>query len=908
MELPTNPDRPSSQKAETLQSLASGPLASSIAKLSTSSRAIPSDKDFHFLYNFNEFKLPVKEIAEKSESLLKSIGTSSRILFGHRQPLIFPADDADGAYNWLVDLNDDVFQRVDASIDEFQHIRKKEEGTRPLGSAVEAGDGFQLVYGKKKKGGGNLDRNGGKDSGSLPMAVRMVSKDHKVMAERSRVPFHIPTIPRPQDEYNILVNNLNEPFQHVWLQRSDDGSRFLHPLEKFSELDFIDRSIGNAEQTKPLPLESTPFSLVEGVKELKDLAAKLRDVNEFAVDLEHNQYRTFQGLTCLMQISTRTEDFVVDTLKLRVHIGPHLREVFKDPSKRKVMHGADRDVLWLQRDFGIYVCNLFDTGQASRVLQMERNSLEYLLHHFCGVTANKEYQNADWRLRPLPDEMIKYARDDTHYLLHIYDLMRDLLLKRSADSGSGDYLLLEVYKRSCVICMQLYEKELLTDTSYLHIYGLQGADFNSEQLAIVAGLCQWRDAVARAEDESTGYILPNKMLLEIARQKPQTSGKLRRLVRSKHSFVEHNLGTIISIIRSSIGNAAAFESAADQLKKDRATGFEQTADAMDDGSDALHDHENPMEDASAQADNIRDGDRILGQSAECVAEEEHLTQSSCGSEQGGDNPSISSSRTEHFIQPFGETGIENKSSVASVQVHKKPSRALGALLGSTVSKRKPSFKTEGSMSEQGKAQLKVEQIKSTVALPFHSFSGRDEQSEPVTDVSIKNFELPYPESTDEHIGDSAEVVKLEEILPLERDLECSPQHPGNGNAEDSALDMETTDKHSSVADLANSFNECFQSLNEMRNSRQGHGIKNEGSQLKRFDYAAARKQIRFGDGREEQVSAEGEFTSRTMPDPSEIKVDHVSDRLCKDTGPKVSSQARRRQAFPASGNRSATFH
>jgi exosome complex exonuclease RRP6 len=90
-----------------------------------------------------------------------------------------------------------------------------------------------------------------------------------------------------------------------------------------------------------------------------------------------------------MQISTRTEDFVVDTLKLRIHIGPHLRELFKDPSKRKVsaskllfllmqhiflilltvfmfkqvMHGADKDIVWLQRDFGIYVCNLFDTGQ-----------------------------------------------------------------------------------------------------------------------------------------------------------------------------------------------------------------------------------------------------------------------------------------------------------------------------------------------------------------------------------------------------------------------------------------------------------------------------------------------------------------------------------------------------------------
>lgn len=32
----------------------------------------------------------------------------------------------------------------------------------------------------------------------------------------------------------------------------------------------------------------------------------------------------------------------------------------------QVMHGADRDIVWLQRDFGIYVCNMFDTGQVCR--------------------------------------------------------------------------------------------------------------------------------------------------------------------------------------------------------------------------------------------------------------------------------------------------------------------------------------------------------------------------------------------------------------------------------------------------------------------------------------------------------------------------------------------------------------
>ncbi|KAL0338766.1 UNVERIFIED_CONTAM: protein RRP6-like 2, partial [Sesamum angustifolium] len=95
--------------------------------------------------------------------------------------------------------------------------------------------------------------------------------------------------------------------------------------EKLSVLDFVDRPDSAVQPVKPLPIEVTPFKLVEDLKGLKQLAIKLRNVDEFAVDLEHNQYRSFQGLTCLMQISTRTEDFIIDTLRLRVQIG-HISE------------------------------------------------------------------------------------------------------------------------------------------------------------------------------------------------------------------------------------------------------------------------------------------------------------------------------------------------------------------------------------------------------------------------------------------------------------------------------------------------------------------------------------------------------------------------------------------------------
>ena len=65
----------------------------------------------------------------------------------------------------------------------------------------------------------------------------------------------------------------------------------------------------------------------------------------------------------------------------------------------KVFHGANMDIDWLQRDLGIYVVNMFDTGQASRTLGFPSHGLASLLSRYCQVEADKKYQLADWRIR-----------------------------------------------------------------------------------------------------------------------------------------------------------------------------------------------------------------------------------------------------------------------------------------------------------------------------------------------------------------------------------------------------------------------------------------------------------------------------------------------------------------------------
>ncbi|PSS01677.1 Protein RRP6-like [Actinidia chinensis var. chinensis] len=861
----------------------------------------------------------------------------------------FP-EDLDDAYDWLVNVNDEVFERFDASVDEFQRVRKKEEESG-LGvmNSRDLEDGFQLVYGKKKKGSSLAEKDLGKDMGSS-FGVTVATRDKKTMGTKPKVPFHIPTIRRPQDEFKIVVNNSNQPFEHVWLQRSDDGSRFIHPLEKFSILDFVDKNVGHVEPVKPPPIESTPCKLVEEVKDLKELAAKLHGVNEFAVDLEHNHYRSFQGLTCLMQISTRTEDFVIDTLKLRIHIGPHLREVFKDPMKKKVMHGADRDIMWLQKDFGIYVCNMFDTGQASRVLKLERNSLEYLLYYFCGVTANKEYQNADWRLRPLPDVMLRYAREDTHYLLYIYDLLRIKLLSESTESEKSDDLLVEVYKRSYDICMQLYEKELFTESSYLFIYGLQGADLNAVQLAIVAGLCEWRDVVARAEDESTGYVLPNKTLLEIAKQIPSSTGKLRRLVNSKHPYVEYNLGSVVSIIRHSILNAAAFEAAVELLKEARMQTASEDHVVSADGNEALP-AEAPARletviavQGSGGGISLNDGmsehppaSVLLKESLELgddTAEIGRNKQESASEHAGQNGYGTSQVGNKITELPTGSHIISGKAAGARVQVLKKPSRAFGAILGNSSAKRK--FDPD----KKEKEEMKLEQIKSSVNLPFHSFVPMTEQLQsPVTEPPKMPESTPYVESS------PIQAASAEDVILLSSDEETE-ESSSNEEAEESGSDEEAQESEKcdeagesvsnetkkepvehredktlasaqemdedgtmSLGDLSSSFQHCFKSINETRTPKQAEKSVESGGflQLKPFDYESARKEVKFGEHREVGLGKEGDDGHRTRHNKVNRKKSSGVGQSHKDDETGDFQQGRRRQAFPASGNRSATF-
>lgn len=152
---------------------------------------------------------------------------------------------------------------------------------------------------------------------------------------------------------------------------------------------------------------------------LTAVASRLASAPRLALDTESNSLHSYRERVCLVQISVPQADYLVDPLALP-NLKP-LAPLLENPKIEKVFHAAEYDLLCLKRDFGFRVANLFDTHLASRTLGRKKTGLGDLLEEEFGVHLDKRLQRANWGTRPLPTDLLNYARLDTHYLLALRD-------------------------------------------------------------------------------------------------------------------------------------------------------------------------------------------------------------------------------------------------------------------------------------------------------------------------------------------------------------------------------------------------------------------------------------------------------------------------------------------------------
>jgi exosome complex exonuclease RRP6 len=110
----------------------------------------------------------------------------------------------------------------------------------------------------------------------------------------------------------------------------------MHPYRyEIEHIQYPAAMFFSAPAIPPRPFDETPFTWVDTLEAFNMMLDKLRIVTELALDLEHHGYRTYSGFLCLMQISTREQDWIIDTLLLREEL-VELNEVFTNPKIVKV--------------------------------------------------------------------------------------------------------------------------------------------------------------------------------------------------------------------------------------------------------------------------------------------------------------------------------------------------------------------------------------------------------------------------------------------------------------------------------------------------------------------------------------------------------------------------------------------
>jgi ribonuclease D len=250
------------------------------------------------------------------------------------------------------------------------------------------------------------------------------------------------------------------------------------------------------------------------------------------------------------QVSSREQDFVVDVLALRSRLN-ELGGMFANPAVVKVLHGCDKDVLWLQRDLGLYLVNCFDTHVAAKALNYPALSLAHLLKMHCGVNADKKHQLSDWRVRPLPAEMLHYAAEDTHYLLYVYDRLRQELWKKLGRTG-----LEHVFNASKQLCLARYEKPRFNPLGYRELFreGVPSRgvpkleDLTPLQEAALQALWDWRDRMARERDESCPALVSNAEVLRLGVHLPRDAVQLEQLCGPLSAYTRQATTAILQVI------------------------------------------------------------------------------------------------------------------------------------------------------------------------------------------------------------------------------------------------------------------------------------------------------------------------------------------------------------------------
>jgi ribonuclease D len=261
----------------------------------------------------------------------------------------------------------------------------------------------------------------------------------------------------------------------------------------------------------------TPPLLVQTPDEFENLVRDLKKQAQIAVDTESNSLHAYRERVCLIQFSTPKTDYILDPFAFEALDA--LAPIFSNPHIEKIFHAAEYDIICLRRDYGYEFANLFDTMQAGRILGRKLAGLDRLLEDKFDLKVNKRFQKADWAVRPLSNDLLFYARLDTHYLIQLRDL-----LKTDLEAKGLWPLAEEDFQMAC----NLNGSKPKVESPYWTRFGAR-RDLTLRDLTILNELAAFREQMAARLDRPPFKVLDDERLIAIAKAKPAGMDDLKEI-------------------------------------------------------------------------------------------------------------------------------------------------------------------------------------------------------------------------------------------------------------------------------------------------------------------------------------------------------------------------------------------
>jgi ribonuclease D len=242
---------------------------------------------------------------------------------------------------------------------------------------------------------------------------------------------------------------------------------------------------------------------------VNELAEQARRDGRFGLDTEFVSERRYRPLLCLVQIVVGDRIEILDPLT-DLDAAP-LAAVLADPEVEVVLHAGRQDVAILKRSWNTEITNIFDTQVAAGFAGYGAQSgYDSLVRSLLGVSAKGAEGFSRWDRRPLTPEQITYARADVEHLLP----MTDALQERLRDSGR-----LEWAREECR-ALEAASDERTPEEQYARLPRVRR--LGKRQRAVALTLVGWRQELAQQVDRPPSSILPDHVLVEVARRQPSS--------------------------------------------------------------------------------------------------------------------------------------------------------------------------------------------------------------------------------------------------------------------------------------------------------------------------------------------------------------------------------------------------